>query len=42
MAVFGDYDVDGITATCILVDYLQRRGADCCTISPAASRTATA
>lgn len=29
MAVFGDYDVDGITATCILVDYLQRRGADC-------------
>ena len=28
MAVFGDYDVDGITATCILVDYLQRRGAD--------------
>lgn len=29
MAVFGDYDVDGITATCILVDYLQQRGADC-------------
>ena len=28
MAVFGDYDVDGITATCNLVDYLQRRGAD--------------
>ena len=28
MAVFGDYDVDGITATCILVDYLQSRGAD--------------
>ena len=26
--VFGDYDVDGITATCILVDYLKRRGAD--------------
>ena len=22
IAVFGDYDVDGITATCILVDYL--------------------
>ena len=28
VAVFGDYDVDGITATCILVDYLQSRGAD--------------
>ncbi len=29
MAVFGDYDVDGITATCILVDYLRRHGVDC-------------
>ena len=29
IAVFGDYDVDGITATCILVDYLTSRGADC-------------
>lgn len=28
IAVFGDYDVDGITATCILVDYLAGRGAD--------------
>ena len=28
IAVFGDYDVDGITATCILVDYLRSRGAD--------------
>ena len=28
LAVFGDYDVDGITATCILVDYLKSRGAD--------------
>ena len=27
IAVFGDYDVDGITATAILVDYLRRRGA---------------
>ncbi len=27
-AVFGDYDVDGITATVILVDYLKSRGAD--------------
>ena len=26
--MFGDYDVDGITATVILVDYLRRRGAD--------------
>ncbi len=26
IAVFGDYDVDGITATCIVVDYLQNRG----------------
>jgi single-stranded-DNA-specific exonuclease len=29
IAVFGDYDVDGITSTCILVDYLSLRGADC-------------
>lgn len=29
IAVFGDYDVDGITATCLLVDYLRGRGADC-------------
>ena len=28
MAVFGDYDVDGITATVILVDYLNSRGVD--------------
>ena len=28
IAVFGDYDVDGITATAILVDYLRRSGAD--------------
>ena len=28
IAVFGDYDVDGITATCILVDFLKNRGAD--------------
>ena len=24
MAVFGDYDVDGITATCLLTDFLRR------------------
>ena len=29
IAVFGDYDVDGITATCLLTDYLRRCGADC-------------
>ena len=29
IAVFGDYDVDGITATVLVVDYLRRRGADC-------------
>ena len=26
VAVFGDYDVDGITATCVLTDYLRSRG----------------
>ena len=29
IAVFGDYDVDGITATVLLVDYLRSRGAAC-------------
>ena len=29
IAVFGDYDVDGITATCLLMHYLRSRGADC-------------
>ena len=29
IAVFGDYDVDGITATCLLTDFLRRQGADC-------------
>ena len=29
IAVFGDYDVDGITATCILEDFLKSHGADC-------------
>ena len=29
MAVFGDYDVDGITSTVLLVDYLRSKGADC-------------
>ena len=29
IAVFGDYDVDGITATCLLTDYLRSCGATC-------------
>ena len=29
IAIFGDYDVDGITATCLLTDFLRRLGADC-------------
>ena len=29
IAVFGDYDVDGITATCLLTDFLRSLGADC-------------
>ena len=29
MAVFGDYDVDGITATCLLTDFLRKNGCDC-------------
>lgn len=29
VAVYGDYDVDGITSTCMLTDYLRRRGLDC-------------
>ena len=29
IAVFGDYDVDGITSTCVLVRYLRSQYADC-------------
>jgi len=29
VAVYGDYDVDGITATCLVTDYLRRQGLDC-------------
>ena len=29
VAVFGDYDVDGITATCLLTDYLRSKGSSC-------------
>ena len=28
IAVFGDYDVDGITSTCLLTDFLRRQGGD--------------
>ena len=28
IAIFGDYDVDGITATCLLTDFLQKQGCD--------------
>ena len=29
IAVFGDYDVDGVTSTCLLTHYLRKLGADC-------------
>ncbi len=29
VAVYGDYDVDGITSTCMLTDYLRRKGLEC-------------
>ena len=35
IAVFGDYDVDGITSTCLLTDFLTRQGADCTWYIPA-------
>ena len=34
IAVFGDYDVDGITSTCLLTDFLRRNGADCISYIP--------
>ena len=34
IAVYGDYDVDGITATCLLYDFLRRHGADCVSYIP--------
>ena len=34
IAVFGDYDVDGITATCLLTDFLRRHGGDCVSYIP--------
>ena len=29
VAVYGDYDVDGITATCLLTDWLKSKGLEC-------------
>ena len=29
IAVFGDYDVDGITSTCLLTDFIRRHGGNC-------------
>ncbi len=34
IAVFGDYDVDGITATCLLTDFLRSWGARCVSYIP--------
>ncbi len=34
IAVFGDYDVDGITSTCLLTDFLRRCGADAVSYIP--------
>lgn len=34
VAVYGDYDVDGITATCLLTDYLRAKGLRCLTYIP--------
>ena len=34
IAVFGDYDVDGITATCLLTDFLQTMGGRCISYIP--------
>ncbi len=34
IAVFGDYDVDGITSTCLLTHYLRSQGADCVSYIP--------
>ena len=34
MAVYGDYDVDGITSTCLLTHYLRDQGGDVCYYIP--------
>ena len=35
ICVFGDYDVDGITATCLLTDFLRKRGGHVTSYIPA-------
>ena len=35
IAVFGDYDVDGITATCLLTEYLRSKGGHVTSYIPA-------
>ena len=35
VAVYGDYDVDGITSTCLLTDWLRSRGLECYPYIPA-------
>ena len=35
IAIYGDYDVDGITATCLLTDFLTKLGANCTWYIPA-------
>ena len=42
VCVYGDYDVDGITATCLLTEALAWQGGDVVAISPTAPRRATA
>ena len=34
VAVYGDYDVDGITSTCLLTDYLRSKGLTCLSYIP--------
>ena len=29
IAIYGDYDVDGVTSTCIMIKYLRSQGAEC-------------
>lgn len=41
IAVFGDYDVDGITATCLLTEYLRSKGGHVTSYIPAALKRAT-
>ncbi len=34
VAVYGDYDVDGITATCLVTDYIRSKGLECLSYIP--------